>query len=94
MNDEEFQLKVDCEDQNTYDINENKKNNSIQFNLSYNSTHMFNQLIETDYFSFKLVKTPYFNKNSYEGDNSYSFKYHSLKNIQKLCKGFKCCSFK
>ena len=84
MNDEEFQLKVDCEDQNTYDIIANKKNNSIQANLSYNSTHMFNQLIQTDFFSFKLVKTPYFNKNTYEGDNSYSFKYHSLEKYLKI----------
>ena len=83
LNDEEFQLKVDCEDQNTYDIKENKKNNSLQANLSYNSTHLFNQLIQTDYFSFKLVKTPYFNKNTYEEDNSYSFKYHSLEKISK-----------
>ena len=83
LNDEEFQLRIDCEDQNTYNIKENKKNNSLQANLSYNSTHMFNQLIQTDYFSFKLFKTPYFNKNTYEGDNSYSFKYHSLEKISK-----------
>ena len=52
---------------------------------------MFNQWIKTDYFSFKLVKTPYFNKNTYEEDNSYSFKYHSLEKISKnYVKRFKC----
>ena len=83
LNDEEFQLKVDCENQNTYFMKENKKNNTLQANLSYNSTHLFNQWIETDYFSFKIVKTPYFNKNTYKEDNSYSFKYHSLEKISK-----------
>ena len=51
--------------------------------MSYNSIHMFNQMIQTDYFSFKLIKTPNFNKNTYEGDNSYSFKYHSLQKISQ-----------
>ena len=70
MNDEEFQLKVDCKDQNTYDIKENKKNNTLQ-TICLMILHMFDQLIQTDYFSFKLLKTPYFNKNTYEGDNSF-----------------------
>ena len=83
LNDAEFQLKVDCENQNTYFMKENRKNNTLQANLSYNSTHVFNKWVETDYFSFKIVKTPYFNKNTYEEDNSYSFKYHSLEKISK-----------
>ena len=83
LNDEEFKLKIDCKDQNTYDIKNNKKNNIIQANLSYNSTHEFEKQIKTDYFSFKLVKTPYFNKKTYLEDNTYSFKLHSLDKITK-----------
>ena len=83
LNDEEFKLKIDCKDQNTYDIKNNKKNNIIQANLSYNSTHEFEKQIKTDYFSFKLVKTPYFNKKTYLEDNTYSFKLHSLEKITK-----------
>ena len=83
LNDEEFKLKIDCKDQNTYDIKNNKKNNIIQANLSYNSIHKFEKQIKTDYFSFKLVKTPYFNKKTYLDDNTYSFKLHSLDKITK-----------
>ena len=83
LNDEEFKLKIDCKDQNTYDIKNNKKNNILQANLSYNSIHEFEKQIKTDYFSFKLVKTPYFNKKTYLEDNSYSFKLHSLDKITK-----------
>ena len=52
-------------------------------NLSYNSIHEFEKQIKTDYFSFKLVKTPYFNKKTYLEDNTYSFKLHSLDKITK-----------
>lgn len=83
LNDEEFKLKIDCKDQNTYDIKNNKKNNILQANLSYNSIHEFEKQIKTDYFSFKLVKTPYFNKKTYLDDNTYSFKLHSLDKITK-----------
>ena len=83
LNDEEFKLKIDCKDQNTYDIKNNKKNNILQANLSYNSIHEFEKQIKTDYFSFKLVKTPYFNKKTYLEDNTYSFKLHSLDKITK-----------
>ena len=83
LNDEEFKLKIDCKDQNTYDIKNNKKNNIIQANLSYNSIHEFEKQIKTDYFSFKLVKTPYFNKKTYLEDNTYSFKLYSLDKITK-----------
>lgn len=76
-----FNLRVDCEDQNTYNIRTNRKNNSLQANLSYNSIHSFDEHIETDYFSFKIVKTPYFNEENI--DNEYSFVYHSLEKISQ-----------
>ena len=83
LNDKEFKLSFDCKDQNTYNLKNNKKNNIIQANLSYNSIHKFEKQIKTDYFSFKLVKTPYFNKKTYLEDNTYSFKLHSLDKITK-----------
>ncbi|MAR39207.1 MAG: hypothetical protein CMD22_00715 [Flavobacteriales bacterium] len=78
-----FKLRVDCKDHNTYNIRTNRKNNSLQANLSYNSIHSFGEHIETDYFSFKVVKTPHFNKKNIDNENNYSFIYHSLEKISK-----------
>ena len=75
-----FNLEFKCEEQNTYDVILNKKNNKNQATLEYNEDHDFGDYITNDFLSFKLMKTPEF-KEEYIGEK-YSFTLHSLMNLK------------
>ncbi|MDC0202013.1 polysaccharide biosynthesis tyrosine autokinase [Flavobacteriales bacterium] len=75
-----FNLEFECEEQNTYDLILNKKNNKNQATLEYNKDHSFGDSITNDFLSFKLIKTTDF-KEEYIGEK-FSFTLHSLMNLR------------
>ena len=75
-----FNLEFECEEQNTYDVMLNKKNNKNRATLKYNKEHSFGDSITNDFLSFKLIKTPEF-KEEYIGEK-FSFTLHSLRNLK------------
>ena len=91
INNNEYQLKFKCNNQNTYDIVSNRKNNKLKATIKYDDTHSFGEIVENDYISFVIQKTHLFDS---QHDNilnkKFSFIIHPLdklskKYVQSLC---------
>lgn len=78
-----FKLKVNCTEQYTYDLFNDKRNKNLSANLDYEKTHHYNENIENPYFSFQIIKTSFYDDLILEDKSSYSFIFHSLDIVTK-----------
>jgi len=77
----QFSLSFECEDQNTYNLQTDLKNNKLQASLKRKEIYNFGDTIETDYYSFTIKKSEFFTDKSIEEETEYSFILHSLNNL-------------
>ena len=83
IDDNKFRLMVNCTDQYTYDLFNDKRNKKLSANLDYEKTHYYNENIENPYFSFQIIKTSFYDDLILEDKSSYSFIFHSLDIVTK-----------
>ena len=78
-----FRLIVNCTEQYTYDLFNDKRNKNLSANLDYEKIHHYNENIENPYFSFQIIKTSFYDDLIIEDKSSYSFIFHSLDIVTK-----------
>ena len=61
IDDSTFEIEITTEDQYPYNINTEKFDKTLISNLSIKQSYSFNSNISSDYFSFSVSKTNYFN---------------------------------
>lgn len=85
IDDKTYTLKFQCKEQNTYDLIKNHKNNKtkVKSKIEYQEIHAFGELIKSDYFSFKIEKTDFFDSKTLESNNKFSFILHSLDKLSR-----------
>ena len=77
LNENEFTLTVSASDKFPYSIQKEKLHKATIANIDLEETYQFNSIIESNYFSFSIEKTNFFNKEKIiENEKGYSFKMH------------------
>ena len=82
IDDQKFQLSITTKDKFPYNLITEKLDKTLLANLNINETYEFDKIITTDYFSFTLEKSSFFNlDNLKNNDKNYSFKLHQIDNL-------------
>ena len=82
LSENEFQLKTTTEDLFPYNLITEKFDKSLLANIDIDETYEFGKEITTDYFSFKLDKSIFYNLEKIENSNlSFSFKLHQISKL-------------
>ena len=82
INEQEFQLSITTKDQFPYNLVSEKFDKTLVANIDINKTYSFDKAITTNYFSFTVKKSLFFNlENLKQNDKSHSFKLHQTDNL-------------
>jgi len=77
LNEDEFTFSVSASNHHPYNILSKKLEKSIIADIDIEQKHTFNSLIETEFYSFTIYKSIYFNlENIIESEKYFSFKLH------------------
>ena len=81
ISENEFKIKIKREKIKQFDIARDQFIENYQTNVKYENKHNFNELIETENFKFKIIKSKFFNE-KYINDNFY-FIINNMENLTK-----------
>jgi tyrosine-protein kinase Etk/Wzc len=82
INNEEFTLSAEVNDQYPYNISTKKLEKSLSINIDIEEKHLFNAIIETESYSFIVNKAENFDLESIlESEKYFSFKFHQTEKL-------------
>ncbi len=82
INEQEFQLSITTKNQFPYNLILERFDKTLIADIDINETYKFDKIITTDYFSFTLKKSLFFNLDQLNSsDKDYSFKLHQTDNL-------------
>ena len=77
IDEEKFRLNISTEDQFPYNLEEEKFDKTLLANIDINESYNFDENITSDYYSFRISKSLFFNKEKIQkARKTYSFKLH------------------
>jgi capsular exopolysaccharide synthesis family protein len=76
IDDNSFRLSVSAKDQFPYNLKIQRFDKNLLVNIDIDEVYRFDKKITSDYYSFKISKSLFFQKDILDNDKTYSFKLH------------------